>query len=80
MTPDLCTDAPGFDRSAFHGRFDADVVKFFQNHLTNSLRLRSTYRLLAGPLADPGDQQAIEWIGQQVQTQAAFLPHMDAFG
>jgi predicted dienelactone hydrolase len=28
--PDLCTDAPDFDRLAFHGRFNAEVVKFFQ--------------------------------------------------
>ena len=26
--PDLCTDAPGFDRIAFHNEFDADVLAF----------------------------------------------------
>ena len=28
--PVICTSAPGFDRSAFHARFDAEVVRFFQ--------------------------------------------------
>ncbi len=27
--PDLCTDAPGFDRVAFHKQFNADVLRFF---------------------------------------------------
>jgi predicted dienelactone hydrolase len=29
-TPDICTSLPGFDRAAFHERFNAEVVKFFQ--------------------------------------------------
>lgn len=33
--PELCTDAPNFDRAAFHKRFDANVVRFFQTQLTN---------------------------------------------
>jgi predicted dienelactone hydrolase len=33
--PELCTDAPRFDRVAFHKRFDADVVRFFQTRLTD---------------------------------------------
>jgi predicted dienelactone hydrolase len=32
--PELCTDAPGFDRAAFHKQFDADVLAFFRAHLT----------------------------------------------
>jgi hypothetical protein len=32
-----------------------------------------------GKLAAGTKQQAIQWIGQQVQNQAAFLGHMDAF-
>ena len=32
--PDLCTDAPGFDRIAFHNEFDADVLAFLRKHLT----------------------------------------------
>lgn len=31
--PDLCRDAPGFDRAAFHRRFDAEVARFFATHL-----------------------------------------------
>ena len=31
--PELCVDAPGFDRAAFHARFDADVLAFFRTWL-----------------------------------------------
>jgi predicted dienelactone hydrolase len=31
--PELCTDAPGFDRVAFHRQLDADVLAFFRQHL-----------------------------------------------
>jgi predicted dienelactone hydrolase len=31
--PEYCADAPGFDRAAFHVRFNAEVVRFFRNHL-----------------------------------------------
>ncbi|UHS61847.1 dienelactone hydrolase family protein [Agrobacterium vaccinii] len=30
---DACKDAPGFDRTAFHRQFNAEVVAFFQRHL-----------------------------------------------
>jgi predicted dienelactone hydrolase len=33
--PELCADAPGFDRVAFHRQFDADVLAFFRTHLVN---------------------------------------------
>jgi predicted dienelactone hydrolase len=33
MRPELCTDAPGFDRVAFHEQFNARVVAFFRDHL-----------------------------------------------
>jgi predicted dienelactone hydrolase len=29
----ICTDAPGFDRAAFHKEFNADVLAFFRQHL-----------------------------------------------
>ena len=32
--PELCTDAPGFDRAAFHKQFDANVVRFFETKVT----------------------------------------------
>lgn len=28
--PDICRDGPGFDRTAFHAAFNADVVSFFK--------------------------------------------------
>jgi predicted dienelactone hydrolase len=31
--PEICTDAPGFDRGAFHEEFNAGIVRFFQAHL-----------------------------------------------
>jgi predicted dienelactone hydrolase len=31
--PELCTDAPGFDRVAFHKQFNDDVLAFFQAQL-----------------------------------------------
>jgi predicted dienelactone hydrolase len=32
--PELCTDAPGFDRVAFHQQLNAAVLAFFRKHLT----------------------------------------------
>jgi predicted dienelactone hydrolase len=31
--PEICTDAPDFDRVAFHERFNAEVLAFFRTHL-----------------------------------------------
>jgi hypothetical protein len=31
--PRLCTDPPGFDRTAFHRDFDTSIVRFFREHL-----------------------------------------------
>jgi predicted dienelactone hydrolase len=31
--PRICTDAPGFDRTAFHRDFNASVMRFFREHL-----------------------------------------------
>ena len=31
--PQICTDAPGFDRAAFHATFNAEVLAFFQRTL-----------------------------------------------
>jgi predicted dienelactone hydrolase len=33
--PEICTDAPGFDRVAFHRTFDMEVLDFFRAHLGN---------------------------------------------
>jgi predicted dienelactone hydrolase len=34
--PELCVDAPGFDRVAFHQQFDANLLAFFRRHLTTA--------------------------------------------
>jgi pimeloyl-ACP methyl ester carboxylesterase len=31
--PEICSDAPGFDRSVFHDQFNADVLAFFRAQL-----------------------------------------------
>ncbi len=31
--PAICRSRPGFDRAAFHARFDADIVAFFEKTL-----------------------------------------------
>jgi predicted dienelactone hydrolase len=33
---EICTDAPGFDRVAFHRQFDTDALAFFREHLTKA--------------------------------------------
>jgi predicted dienelactone hydrolase len=33
LRPHLCTSAPGFDRTAFHKRLNAELVRFFRLHL-----------------------------------------------
>ncbi len=33
--PRICTDAPGFDRAAFHREFNAEVLSFFRKHLVD---------------------------------------------
>ena len=34
--PEICKDANGFDRVAFHKSFDADVLSFFRRHLIDA--------------------------------------------
>lgn len=33
VAPEICRDAPGFDRAAFHQVFNAQVLAFFQRHI-----------------------------------------------
>ena len=33
IAPEICTSAPGFDRTAFHLRLNAEIVRFFREHL-----------------------------------------------
>jgi predicted dienelactone hydrolase len=34
LAGEICVDPPGFDRTAFHQRFNAQVLAFFRQHLT----------------------------------------------
>ena len=36
VAPDICRDARGFDRVAFHEGFNAKVVAFFLQHLAGT--------------------------------------------
>jgi predicted dienelactone hydrolase len=36
VRPELCTDAPGFDRVAFHKDLDAEVLAFLRKHLVEA--------------------------------------------
>jgi predicted dienelactone hydrolase len=36
--PEICVDAGGFDRVAFHRQLDTDVLAFFRSHLTSATR------------------------------------------
>jgi hypothetical protein len=38
--PRFCTDAPGFDRAAFHRDFNWSVVLFFDEHLAGVTEAR----------------------------------------
>ena len=41
--PTICTSLPGFDRAAFHTKFNAEVVQFFGKALQWPLDAASTY-------------------------------------
>jgi DHA2 family multidrug resistance protein len=45
----------------------------------DTLQHMTNYFTAAGSSLAQAQQQAIQWIGQQVQTQASFLAYMDAF-
>ncbi|MBB3452122.1 putative dienelactone hydrolase [Rhizobium sp. BK313] len=36
IAPEICADGPGFDRTAFHKEFDAEVLAFFRKHLVDA--------------------------------------------
>jgi predicted dienelactone hydrolase len=41
--PRICTDAPGFDRIAFHQQFHADMIAFFRKQLVDGHSHRRGY-------------------------------------
>jgi DHA2 family multidrug resistance protein len=45
----------------------------------HTLQQATTYFAAHGSLSAQAHQQAIQWIGQQVQAQASLLAYMDAF-
>ena len=45
----------------------------------DTLHRATQYFLAQGSLPPEAHQQAINWIGQQVQAQSAFLAYMDVF-
>ena len=45
----------------------------------DTLHQVTNYFVVQGSSLVQAHQQAIQWIGQQVQTQASFLGYMDAF-
>jgi DHA2 family multidrug resistance protein len=45
----------------------------------DTLHQATQYFLAQGSLLPEAQQQAVAWIGQQVQTQASYLAYMDAF-
>jgi DHA2 family multidrug resistance protein len=45
----------------------------------NTLRQATSYFSAHGSSPGQAQQQAIAWIGQQLQTQTSFLAYMDAF-
>lgn len=38
VASEICTDGPGFDRTAFHKAFNAEVLAFFHSHLVKAER------------------------------------------
>ena len=45
----------------------------------NTLHQMTNYFLAQGSLLPEAQQQAVNWIGQQVQAQSSFLAYMDVF-
>jgi predicted dienelactone hydrolase len=41
-SPELCVDAPGFDRVAFHKQFDTDLLAFFRTNLATARQAGGT--------------------------------------
>jgi MFS transporter, DHA2 family, multidrug resistance protein len=68
-----------WDRQQFH------QSRLVEHAIPSSIQYQETlhrmtnYFLGQGSLLPQAQQQAIAWIGQQVQTQASFLAYMDAF-
>jgi DHA2 family multidrug resistance protein len=68
-----------WDRQQFHQTRLVEHAIPSSTQYQETLHQMTNYFLGQGSLPPQAGQQAIEWIGQQVQTQASFLAYMDAF-
>jgi MFS transporter, DHA2 family, multidrug resistance protein len=68
-----------WDREQFHQSMlvDQAIPSGVQYH--DTLHQMTTYFIAQGSSLVQAHQQAIQWIGQQVQAQASYLGYMDAF-
>jgi DHA2 family multidrug resistance protein len=68
-----------FDREQFHQSRLAESVIPSSVQYQTTLQQVTNYFVAQGSSLAHAHQQAIQWIGQQVQDQASFLGYMDAF-
>jgi MFS transporter, DHA2 family, multidrug resistance protein len=66
-------------REQFHQSWLVESVVPSNVHYQYTLQRVTDYFIAQGSSAMQAHQQAIAWIGQQVQTQASFLAYMDVF-
>jgi len=67
-------------REQFHQSRLVESVIPSSAQYQDTLQQVTSYFLGHGSSLLQAQQQAIQWIGQQVQTQASFLAYMDTFG
>jgi MFS transporter, DHA2 family, multidrug resistance protein len=68
-----------WDRQQFHQSRLVEHVIPSSIQYQDTLHRMTNYFLAQGSLPPQAGQQAIQWIGQQLQTQASFLAYIDAF-
>jgi MFS transporter, DHA2 family, multidrug resistance protein len=66
-------------RSQFHQNRLVESVLPSSVQYQDTLHRMTDYFVAQGNSLLQAQQQAVQWIGQQVQTQASFLAYMDAF-
>src|SRR4029079_12182476 len=66
-------------REQFHQSRLVENVIASSNEYQHTLQQMTTYFLTQGSSFIQAQQQAVAWIGQQVQIQASFLAYVDAF-
>ena len=67
------------DREQFHQSRLVEQVVPSSAQYQNTLQQVTSYFAAHGSSLAQAHDQAIQWIGQQVQAQASFLGYMDAF-